>query len=264
VRKGERSTFFLLITTLRKDNVTISRTWYAYMYSIFAKNDVIKSDDRILSHFKRDLVISRSATVKCASGRSIPRGAQKSLGFGRPCRRAKSTYNEGGFARSTKIRWNFNISRRRERAECNPLDKRVPPPWCLLTNRGHRFRAKLCRRGRTMSTRRKRVSQSLNESSRYVTHAKERTKEKGHALFERDREKRPSCWIVSKKFCFVSPKQIVRVRCAERTSLSFPRFRHNCGNRGRLAPGRDQPVQLLFVVVTVTSWSWKNMGAIHR
>lgn len=104
--------------------------------------------------------------------------------------------------RSTKIRWNFNISRRRERAECNPLDKRVPPPWCLLTNRGHRFRAKLCRRGRAMSTRRKRVSQSLNESSRYVTHAKERAKEKEGMRFSRETErKRPSCWIVSKKFC---------------------------------------------------------------
>lgn len=54
--------------------------------------------------------------------------------------------------RSTKIRRNFNISRRRERAECNPLDKRLPPPWCPLTNRGHRFRAELRRQGRTVST----------------------------------------------------------------------------------------------------------------
>lgn len=52
------------------------------------------------------------------------------------------------------------------------------------------------------------------------------------------KRERATCWIVSKKFCHaLSPKQITRVRCTERTSLSFPRFRHNCGDRGRHAGG---------------------------
>ena len=43
--------------------------------------------------------------------------------------------------RTTEIRRNFNIPwRAGNGAGCNPLDKRLPAPWCLLTNRGHRSR----------------------------------------------------------------------------------------------------------------------------
>lgn len=52
-----------------------------------------------------NLVVSRFATVKCALGRSIPRGVQKSHGLGQPCRRAKSMYNEGGSARHARRRY---------------------------------------------------------------------------------------------------------------------------------------------------------------
>lgn len=55
---------------------------------------------------------------------------------------------------------------------------------------------------------------------------------------ERGERERWSCWIFSKKFHrALSPKQIARVRRTERTSLSFPRFRHNCGDR---APRSDR------------------------
>lgn len=64
------------------------------------------------------------------------------------------------------------------------------------------------------------------------------------------RKEREKCrWIDSKKFCrALSPKQIARFRRAERTSLSFPRFRHNCSGPRipRLGSHRgcDRPVRL--------------------
>lgn len=83
--------------------------------------------------------------------------------------------------RTTEIRRNFNISWR----GCNPLDKRVPAPWCLLTNRGHRF----SRRG-------------------FRTKQADVEEEKIQRSISRERGR---IWIESKRFRrALSPKQIAR------------------------------------------------------
>lgn len=90
--------------------------------------------------------------------------------------------------RTTEIRRNFNIPwRAGNRAGCNPLDKRLPAPWCLLTNRGHRSRAA-------------RLSNETSGRGR---------KDAEYFAFRRGGTE--ICWIESKQFRrALSPKQIAR------------------------------------------------------
>lgn len=169
------------------------------------------------------------AASRCPRQWNVHREAEYSRG----CKKVSASGNRADVrevctTKAAKIRRNFNISRRRERAECNPLDKRLPPPWCPLTNRGHRFRAELRRQGRPCRLlEERRVSRTSNGTSRY---AREKNRRKPSTS---KREKNDgACWMRSKKFCrALSPKQIARLRRTGR------RLRHNCGGRDRLTLG---------------------------
>lgn len=110
------------------------------------------------------------AASRCPRQWNVHREAEYSRG----CKKVSASGNRADVrevctTKAAKIRRNFNISRRRERAECNPLDKRLPPPWCPLTNRGHRFRAELRRQGRPCRLlEERRVSRTSNGTSCYA------------------------------------------------------------------------------------------------
>ena len=176
---------------------------------------------------------------------------KKVTASGRTGVREVCTTKAGSRATLTKIRRNFNISRRWERAECNPLDKRVPPPWCLLTNRGHRFRAELRRmRMGAMSTNEEEAS-IAEELERIVSLCYIRSREgtgarrtcSSQERQRRGERERWSCWIVSKKFRrALSPKQIAWVHRTERAN----------GRRFR---------SLVFAIIAVTERRSDRTGA---
>lgn len=171
------------------------------------------------------------------------------------------TTKAGSRATPTKIRRNFNISRRRERAECNPLDKRVPPPWCLLTNRGHRFRAEL--RKTRMGDVDEEEASIAEELERIVSlcYVREGTgARRTYSSQERQREEKENDGVAGS-----SPRSFI-VLCRQNKLLGFvaQNERHFRSlvfaiiavtvHRGQIVPGRDRPVQLLFfAVVTVAS-----------